>query len=391
MHDRAIESSHISIVLTTGIFPPEIGGPATYVERLARTLTQHGETVSVITTSGEDAISQKADLSTGYEVIAVTRRQPLAKRMWRCAGTTYKRARGADLVYANGIYLEAAAAARLARKPLMLKVVGDYAWETAWNDGSTETDLSSFQNAPAGSHKVRIVRSLQRWWCHRADMIIVASNYLASIVSGWGVSPERIVVVPNAVEVPGDPPRYLGLVPEQPRVISGGRLVWWKHLDVLVRALPHFPAMTLTLLGEGDERGPLEALGRELGVEARLHFHPPVGPHEISKLLKGYDVFALPASSETFSYMTIEAMGAGLPVAVSAEGALPEVVGYGRWGKVVSARDPQTWAEAISGLTADPHVYRSVAEAGYVVAKSAYNWESIYARTLEIVKQACNG
>ena len=137
--------------------------------------------------------------------------------------------RWADLLFVNGLYLEAVVANFFLRKPLVQKVVGDWAWERATNKGWVKDNFEEFQRSRYGL-KVKALKALRSLCVRQAHTLIVPSRYLAHWASHWGVPEKRITVVYNAVEVlsPSALPVPL-LTPV--KLVTVGRLVPWKQID----------------------------------------------------------------------------------------------------------------------------------------------------------------
>lgn len=367
--------------MTSGIYPPDVGGPATYVERLTRTLAADGRDVRAVVLS--DAVSRELGNAT---IRRISRAQPLPLRMGRTTATVASISRHGDTIYASGVFVESAVAALSRRSRLVIKVVGDYAWETAHNRGETDVDLLRFQDAPPASRRVAAVGALQRWWCRAADALIVNSQFLASIVRGWGVLESGLHVIPNAVEAAAvaSPHQQMHSSTEI-RALSGGRLLRWKGFELLLEVALMVPRLRLTLVGDGPLKSTLTREIRRLGLTDRVVLANPVEPGEMARHYGESDVFMLPSSSETFSYMTAEAMAAGLPVIVARAGALPEIVDDGRSGILCELTSPREWVNAVDHLAADRHFYAKTASEGLHRVRTKYSWDAIYRSTLPIL------
>lgn len=370
------------VLLTTGIFPPDIGGPATYVPRLARALSAAGVQVSVITTA-DDAAAR--DDGFPYPVERVPRGEWLPLRMARTTARVWARSRAADVVYCNGVHLESALGA--AGRRLVTKIVGDYAWELAYNRGLTALDLQAFQGQPVRHRAVAFTRRVLRLVCTRSDRVIVGSRFLRGIVQGWGVDPARITVLPNAVEAGTAAPRVRARAAPDGvlRAFSCGRLLDWKGFDVLIQAAAGEPRLDLTIVGDGPARQRLLARIAGLGVGERVRILPPIPPAQMLRAYGEYDAFLLCSSSETFSYATIEAMASGVPVVVADSGALPEVVDHEETGLVAPFGDAGAWRGAVDRLLSDRALYTRLGEQGYQRARTAYNWDHIFPATRELL------
>jgi len=137
-----------SILFSTGVFPPNLGGPAKITQGLAERLTEKGYKCQVITFGEDDGIKRDYPV----ERISFEIRQPF--RLIRTFIKTLQLARKVDLIYALDTYtngLTAALASKLLRKPLVLRFTGDSVWETAFNNGQTTDDITSFQKQDHGS------------------------------------------------------------------------------------------------------------------------------------------------------------------------------------------------------------------------------------------------
>ncbi len=174
----------------------------------------------------------------------------------------------------------------------------------------------------------------------------------------------RVYVIPNFVE---RPPLFAspGARRGARRIVAMGRLEPEKGFDLLVEAFarlaPAHPKWSLHILGEGGERGRLEALAVHLGLGARVHLPGRVAdpvPH-----LASAHVFALPSRYEGIPNALLEAMACGLPVVASdsASGAL-EVVEDGRTGLLVRSADAVALAAALDRLLSDPEERRRLGE-----------------------------
>ncbi|MER3407672.1 MAG: hypothetical protein C4292_02475, partial [Nitrososphaera sp.] len=135
------------VLIVTGIFPPDIGGPATYVPQIAEGLAQRGHTVTVLTLS--DRLDHP-DAGYSYRVVRLPRGMFKPLRMLVTIGAIVRLGRKADVLFVNGLALESALANFLLRKPLVMKVVGDLAWERATARGWTSDDFETFQQKRYG-------------------------------------------------------------------------------------------------------------------------------------------------------------------------------------------------------------------------------------------------
>jgi len=114
----------MNILIVTGIFPPDIGGPATYVPAVSAELAKRGHNITVVTLS--DSLAHN-DRSYPFGIVRIRRAVFKPWRFLLTVAAIVRNGRRADLIYVNGLYPEAVAANFLLRKPLAQKIVGDWA------------------------------------------------------------------------------------------------------------------------------------------------------------------------------------------------------------------------------------------------------------------------
>jgi glycosyltransferase involved in cell wall biosynthesis len=345
------------LLLITGIFPPDIGGPATYVPQLTRALAQRGHRVTVLT------LSDRLDHDDGHYPFAVVRlprhlRKPLR---WLCTIHQIVRlGRQADVLFANGLVLEAVLANRWLRKPLVQKVVGDLAWERACSRGWVTDTFETFQPQRYGL-KVEALKRLRSWWTQQADRLIVPSRYLADWVTRWGVPRDKISVIYNAINLSspatgeGQAPTSVVLPLSTPvKLVTVGRLMSWKRIDRVIDAVARCEGMGLVIVGDGPERDPLERLTQVRGLTDRVYFAGRRSHAETLALMAACDLFVLNSTYEGLPHVVLEAMSLGLPVVATAVGGTPELVQDGKNGRLIAPEDNGALRVALSELLSTP-------------------------------------
>src|SRR5215211_4897508 len=245
-------SRTLAVVIVTGIWPPDVGGPATHGPDLAAFLLARGDRVRGVTTAAG------RPSATRFPLRALPREASLPRRMAQGAATIAASSRDADVVYATGMYARSALAARAIGVPLVIKLVNDPAFERAQSRGLFDGSLEDFQSHNTAGPQIRALRRLRTWTLEQADRIVVPSQYLAEIAAGWSVARERFAVVPNPAPAAGDLPSredlrlrfgFAGMT-----LVYAGRFVEQKDLPLAVASLHHAPLATLVLIGEGPER-----------------------------------------------------------------------------------------------------------------------------------------
>jgi glycosyltransferase involved in cell wall biosynthesis len=338
----------MNVLMISGIFPPDIGGPATYVPVISSELVNRGHKVKLVTLS--DTLNHD-DRSYSFPVQRIRRSLFKPVRFLLTVIRILREGRTAQVLYVNGLYLEAVVANFFLHKPLVQKIVGDWAWERATNKGWVEDSFEEFQKRRYRL-KVELLKVLRRFCACRADAVIVPSRFLARAVVNWGVSEKKIAVIYNSVD-PTSPSPFEGegkgegrssfagprpvSIPMSTRikVVTVGRLVPWKHVDRLIEALSDCGETGLVIVGDGPERGRLEAIVRENQLTDRVYFAGQRSKEEAFALMAACDLCVLNSSYEGFPHVVLEAMCAGLPVVATAVGGTPELVRDGENGLLI--------------------------------------------------------
>ncbi len=333
----------MKVLFVTGIFPPDHGGPASYVPAIAAELRKRShEIVAIVTLSdrldGDDG-------GYGFPIVRLHRSLPRPLRVIQTVWAIIRRARRADIVYLNGLVLEGIIATRLlGRVRTVVKVVGDLIWEKARNSAATTLDLDAFQSAPL-SMRWRFMRWLQGCYTARADAIIVPSEYLKAIVRGWGVDPEKIRVIRNAVPLP-PPPSSTTAAPRYD-LITVTRLVPWKGVAELIE-VASAGGWSLRIVGDGPLMPELTKRAAELN--ANVSFAGHVAAERVCDEIRDARLFVLNSSYEGLPHIVLEAKAAGVPVIATAAGGTPEIMNHDVDGWTIPVGDRAALTGAIRHL-----------------------------------------
>jgi glycosyltransferase involved in cell wall biosynthesis len=368
----------------TGIFPPDIGGPASYVPAISGELAKSGHGVTVVTLS--DSLEHD-DEPYCFRVIRIRRS---ISKLWRFLITVaniLREGRRAEVLYANGLYIEAVVANVFLRKPLVQKLVGDWAWERATNNRWVADSFEEFQRCRYGL-KVEALKSLRRFCARRADVMIVPSYYLARAVAKWGVSEAKTIVIYNAVDLPPSSPYALPLTTPV-NVITAGRLIALKQVGHLIESVAACRDIGLVIVGDGPERGRLESLVRVRQIADRVYFAGQRTRDETLALMAACDVFALNSTHEGFPHVVLEAMSVGLPVIATAVGGTPELVRDGENGILISSNHNDALTRTILYLVSSSEERRKLA-AGAQQTTERFR-HSVMIEKTEAVLAACAG
>lgn len=361
------------LVVATPLYPPDLGGPSTYAYLLEQQLPSRGIAVEVVK-------------------FGDVRHLPKFVRHIAYFFKTVQALRTADAVLALdpvSVGLPAMLAARIARKPLYLKVGGDYAWEQGTQRFGIRSSLDVFVHEQVVPFPVRILRFMQAYVATHARSVIAPSQYLKNIIAAWGVPAERIVVVYNAVqkETTGTFPESL-LFHSQPRIVTAGRLVPWKGIPGLIDAVAiardEFPSISLTIVGDGPDRTMLEAYA-ETQLLNVVSFTGALSHADTLAVMKHADVFALNSTYEGLSHLLIEAASLGVPIVATSVGGNTEVITDGVSGLLVSSGDSEALAQALKRICKDTALRERLQE-GALESAGMFTQEAMITGTIEALQ-----
>jgi glycosyltransferase involved in cell wall biosynthesis len=373
----------VKVLIVTGIWPPDVGGPASHAPEVAEFLRSRGHEVEVVTTAPSPPAPE------AYPVHWISRAQPVFLRYLRGALLVRRTAQGADVVYSTGMYGRTRLGSLLARRSSVVKLTGDPAYERAFRYGLTRLPIETFQR----SHALRVawlkvVRDLSLWGVHR---YVIPSASLGALAAEWRlVRGDRIVVLPNPISVPEVDARDVlrrrhGF--EGPTLVFAGRLSLQKSLDVAVRAVAACDGVSLVLAGDGPERERLDALVTELGVGGRVRFLGAQPRETVLELLAAADAELLSSGWENFPHSLIEGLAVGTPVISTSVGGVVEIVTDGVNGLLVPPGDPDALAGAIRRFFADEEL-RGRLRAAAPGSVAGFAPEPVYARLERLIAEA---
>ena len=214
---------------------------------------------------------------------------------------------------------------------------------------------------PAWRYKL-FYRPFLRRMLRLADRIVVASPQVAEQAAELHPYRDKCVVIPYAMHpdqhkpTPADLDHIAELRADpQPVVLFVGRLVAYKGVDVLLRAMVDVPAR-LVIVGDGPLRSELETLARSLAIDRRTRFVGNAASDELTALYNACDVFVLPSvtRAEAFGMVQLEAMSCGKPVvSTNLPSGVPWVNRHGVTGLVVDPGDARQLANALATLVDD--------------------------------------
>ena len=320
----------MKIVLATGIYPPDIGGPATYAHALAKDLNMRKVDVTVITyvhrkfqvpssKFQKNLKSQIPSSGENWEVVKVSKRIPILR--WFLYARALKRvAKDADSVIAfssvsAGVPVKLA---RLKKPKKILRLGGDFLWERYTARGG--------------------MRGLGEW--HKSFWFLVFSVWLGKLLMAFdrivfstefqrNIYLEHYKKPPDCSVIENAMPKGNVLHHEKSspfRLLFMGRFVGFKNLPVLLQAVSEVDDVTLKFVGDGPVKNELQKLATTLGIQNRVSFSPPLHGEEKIKAFAEHDLLVIPSITEISPNVALEARANGLLVLLTEKTGLSEML-----------------------------------------------------------------
>jgi glycosyltransferase involved in cell wall biosynthesis len=338
------------VLLVTNIFPPQIGGPATFIDRLAHSLAKRDHKVTVVCSSTErrDPSDTKRPFAVRRVSLASRERYEIEVRLRLALEMARHR-----LIFVNGLERYVAEVNQVTRRPFILKIVGDTVWETARNRGLTHLSIDDFQTDGRSQAQFAADLRTRKRWVDAASHIVVPSDYLRGLVEGWGVARERIAVIRNGTTSPVTSAAVRPRRSQRLRALFVGRLTNWKGVETLLLAARRLEALDVEIVGDGPLWPHLVELSAQLGLTDRVLFRGRLSAEGVRDAMARSHVLVLTSLYEGLSHTVLEAFAAGLPCIVSDRGGNEEVVKDARNGLVVPAQDVGRLVHALGRIAMD--------------------------------------
>jgi phosphatidylinositol alpha-1,6-mannosyltransferase len=352
-------------ILLAASFPPATGGVETLLYQTSRRLVEPPVIVA-------PAPAAAADLKISPVHVSIVARAAY-RPLWRLhpalhflqlfLGPTLRAARHCrpEVIQAGHVYLAPLArlVARRLGTPYLVYAYGQEVWR-----GGRPMGLPSLDEPLRGG----ALRSAAR--------VMVPGSFTARLTEAWRVSCDRVVHVPYGAEPrPPVPP------PEGSTLLTVGRLVPRKGVDVVIQALRQLPThVAYRVVGSGPDADRLLQLARDTGVSERVTFLGRIGERALAEEYRRCAVYVQPSRRtadgqlEGYGLVYFEAAAWGRPVVAGRSGGEVDVVVDGATGVLVDGTSVDAVAQAVGGLLADPPRMRRLGEAGRQRVETTHNW-----------------
>jgi glycosyltransferase involved in cell wall biosynthesis len=251
-----------------------------------------------------------------------------------------------------------------------------------------------------------VTAPFDRWAYRRAELLMVASDWLADQLAAAGIPRARLLVVPpgkdpaSAQASSDDDTAATTRELRQHRRMAALCVANWlprKGILELLEAVARLPdeLVTLHLLGETVTPGPYAARVRrrlaQPDLSRRVVVHGVVPADSVARMYRSVDAFVLPSFEEPYGTVWGEAMAAGLPVLGWQAGNLPFLADHEREGVLVPVGDVPALSRAIKRMALAPELRRAMGRAARERAASRPTWDDTAERFFTAVAQVLRG
>jgi len=302
-----------------------------------------------------------------------------------------------DVIQAHSPVLNAIPAIRAARRfglPFVYEV------RTLWEDSAVNHGVTR-----VGSARYRASRGLESWVMRRADHVTTICEGLRTEIVSRGVAPERVTVIPNAVDTRsfafgaiGDPALRAKLGLADRRILGfAGSFHGYEGLDLLLdavaRLVPTRPELAVLLLGGGSQESALRDRAASLGLSGRVVFTGRVPHAEVQRYYELVDLLVYPRRSSRLTELVtplkpLEAMAQGRILVASDVGGHRELVRHGETGFLCPADDAAALASAIENVLDEEASWPRIARQARTFVESERTWSASVGRYHDVYSSA---
>ncbi len=313
----------MKILIATGIFLPEIGGPATYVYQLGKRLVEQGHQVALICYSKEGSYPEDKEMS--FLIRRVKRKSKLYNYLsyiWQL----FYLSRDYDLIYLTDT-LSAGLAVWLVSKlrgcPYVLRVGGDPLWEKWTSKQRKKVTLVDFYQQGFFQQK-KLLFYFIRLIGRGAKKVIFNARQLKNLWQkhfGWPA--DKLLTIYNPLPEKGEV--NWGAKKE---IFFVGRLSYLKNIDLLIKSFTqaNLPGFKLVIIGEGPEKDRLVKLARQLQIGKQIEWLPVFPPAELWQRIKQGACLVLPSLTDISPNLIGEAVAHNFPFLLTKYNFLPFLI-----------------------------------------------------------------
>ena len=371
----------MNILITVGIFPPDIGGPASFVPKIANHLINMDNKVKIICLADEENLLLEDEL----DVLRIRRSTYLPIRWFKTISLIIKHGRKSDILFVNGLGIEAAIANLYLRKKIVRKIVGDPVWERFYNKKRTSETFDDFQNLKHNLN-VRIQKLIRNWSISSSEVVITPSDHLKEFINRTNPKTE-VLKINNGIEITEFKRSKTPL--HEFNILINSRLVVQKNIHLVIEAMDSIKNLDINLkiIGEGGEFASLEELITNLKIQNRVKMIGKVENNLISEYLKTSNLFIQASDYEGLPHSILEAINYEVPILSTEVGGCKDLLDNGDRGFIISSPlNKQQIAEKIDYIYENYDIALTKAVAAKKYIQNKYNFSTqakIYSEVFE--------
>jgi glycosyltransferase involved in cell wall biosynthesis len=310
------------VLVTVGIFPPDIGGPATFVPKIAKYFQDElNYEIEILTLSD----NKNSNINDDFSVKRIDRNLPIIYRWLKTIFTIYKLGKNKDLIFVNGLGTEATIANIFLKKKIIRKIVGDPVWERAYSKAKISESFDEFQVKNYG-FSISLQKKVRSFSIKKSDIVVTPSKHLKNFILNLGFK-NKIEVINNGVFIPEENTNIF--TNDQINITIVSRLVSHKNIEKIIKAISDLnsPLINLNIIGDGPELNQLQKISLESNNKDNIIFHGKLNRDEIDHIFLNSDIYIQASNYEGLPHSLLEAMSYGIPVLCTPVGECKEILG----------------------------------------------------------------
>ena len=310
------------ILVTVGIFPPDIGGPATFVPKIAKYFQDElNYEIEILTLSD----NKNSNINDDFSVKRIDRNLPIIYRWLKTIFTIYKLGKNKDLIFVNGLGTETTIANIFLKKKIIRKIVGDPVWERAYSKAKISESFDEFQVKNYG-FSISLQKKVRSFSIKKSDIVVTPSKHLKNFILNLGFK-NKIEIINNGVFIPEENTNIF--TNDQINITIVSRLVSHKNIEKIIKAISDLnsPLINLNIIGDGPELNQLQKISLESNNKDNIIFHGKLNRDEIDHIFLNSDIYIQASNYEGLPHSLLEAMSYGIPVLCTPVGECKEILG----------------------------------------------------------------
>ena len=374
------------VLVTVGIFPPDIGGPATFVPKIAKYFQDElNYEIEILTLSD----NKNSNINDDFSVKRIDRNLPIIYRWLKTIFTIYKLGKNKDLIFVNGLGTEATIANIFLKKKIIRKIVGDPVWERAYSKAKISENFDEFQVKNYG-FSISLQKKVRSFSIKKSDIVVTPSQHLKNFILNLGFK-NKIEIINNGVFIPEENTNIF--TNDQINITIVSRLVSHKNIKKIIRAISDLndPLIYLNIIGDGPELNQLQQISLESNNKDNIIFHGKLNRDDINHIFLKSDIYIQASNYEGLPHSLLEAMSYGIPVLCTPVGECKEILGNEDRGYILDLPVSKNNIKSkISEIIGEKNIANKKGERGKDFINEKYNltnsfnlYKNLFTRLLE--------